>query len=137
MDAELIKARILNPTELEGSVLFLGENFSAYGTIDPVTGQIIDGPAMGQNLRGRILICGSEAGSTVAPWIFLSLRESANLPIALIVRTNVVVLLPACVLLHLPTYDQISEKDYAFLRNASRLRLTHEGIRIIDGFTQN
>jgi predicted aconitase/predicted aconitase with swiveling domain len=90
----------LIPGEAKGEALVLTEPLSLWGGLEPQTGEIIDQrhPAVGENVRGRVLVLPAGKGSSSASSILLEAVRVGTAPAAILTaETDAILALGAAV----------------------------------------
>ena len=119
-----------NLSDLSGRVVFLGNAVSFYGTIDPVTGKIIDGVSEGEFVSQKILVLKGEAGSTVAPWILLTLQTFSKLPLMIISQKRISALVPGVLLTNISLIEGLSDEDFKTISESKIVKIRNKKLLV-------
>jgi predicted aconitase/predicted aconitase with swiveling domain len=132
-----IAPQLLVPGEAAGEALVLAEPLSLWGGLDPETGEIIDQrhPAVGENVRGRILVLPAGKGSSSASSILLEAVRVETAPAAILTaETDAILALgaavaremygtaPPVVVLGAAGYEEIQTGDWVIVETSGQVK---------------
>jgi len=124
----------------QGRALVLTEALSLWGGLDPNTGEIIDRrhPALGENVKGCVLVLPVGRGSSSASSILLEAVRQGTAPTAVITaEPDGILALGAAVAREMyqmaPPVVVLDVTDYAQLKNGQWISVDEDGIVKCDG----
>ncbi len=132
--AVTFQTRVLVGGRGEGEALVLSEPLSLWGGLDPQTGEIIDQrhPALGNNVKGRVLVLPVGRGSSSASSILLEAVRTEMAPVAVITaETDAILALGAAVAREMydeaPAVVVLEEPAYSRLKSGQWIILSENG----------
>jgi predicted aconitase with swiveling domain len=102
------KGHIINGGKAEGEAIVLDVPFSLIGDFDPNTGRIlIKGHRLeGENLAGKVLICPTGKGGTIAPFVAYEAKSMGNAPAAIICKKAEPIIALSAITIDIPMIDK-------------------------------
>jgi hypothetical protein len=107
-----LKAHIVSRGRAEGSALVTSQPISFLGSVDPMTGVVIEKghELAGKTIKGKVLVFPSGKGSTVGSYVIYQLKKNGAAPSAMInIKTEPIVAVGA-IISGIPLVDRV-EKD--------------------------
>jgi phosphomecalonate degydratase small subunit len=103
-----LKGRVINGGEAKGEAIVLDVPFSFIGDFDPVTGKLaMEGhPLFGETIAGRILVCPTGKGGTIAPFIAYEAKKNGKAPAAIICEKAEPLLCESAIAIDIPILDR-------------------------------
>ncbi len=108
----ILKAHIVSRGRAEGSALVTSQPLSFLGSVDPMTGVVVEKghELAGKSIKGKVLVFPSGKGSTVGSYVIYQLKKNHAAPAAMInIRTEPIVAVGA-IISEIPLVDRV-EKD--------------------------
>ena len=130
----ILQTRVLVDGRGEGEALILPEALSLWGGLDPQSGDIIDQrhPALGENVKGRVLVLPIGRGSSSASSILLEAVRCGTAPAAIITREpDAILALGAAVAREMyaqaPPVVVLEDPDYGRLKDGMWIAIDENG----------
>ena len=110
----VIKCRKISAGRAEGLSLFSPAPLSFFGTVDPLTSEVIEKnhPIYGQKLADKILIYPTGKGSTVGSYILYGLRRRGLAPKAIIMKEAEPIVAVGAIMAEIPLVDRPESFDF-------------------------
>lgn len=127
-----LKGRAITGGEAEGAAFVLDVPFSFIGDFDPETGNfVVEGhPLFGQSLAGKILVCPTGKGGTIAPFIAYQAMKKGNAPIAIVCEEAEPLLCESAMAINIPILDGFSRSPVEAIRTGQALRVNGDTVEI-------
>ena len=121
-----LKGREINPGQVSGQALVLDAPFSFIGEFDPQTGQLVlEGhPLNGQSLAGKVLVCPSGKGGTIAPFIAYQAKQNGTAPIAIVCEQVDPMLCECALVLDIPMADSFAQSPVQILETGQTVHVS-------------
>lgn len=122
------KGRVINGGNVSGQAVVLDVPFSFIGDFDPTTGNItiLNHPLFGASIAGKVLVCPTGKGGTIAPFIAYEAMKKGKAPSAILCREADPILCESALAINIPILDSL---DDAFFR----LITTGQSVSIANG----
>ena len=107
-----LKAHIVSRGSAEGEALVTSQPISFLGSVDPMTGVVIENghELAGKSIKGKVLVFPSGKGSTVGSYVIYQLKKNGTAPTAMInIKTEPIVAVGA-IISGIPLVDRV-ERD--------------------------
>lgn len=123
-----MKGRIINEGNVVGRVVVLDAPFSFIGDFDPSTGNIIipNHPMFGESVAGKILVCPTGKGGTIAPFVAYEAMKKGNAPAAILCREVDPILCESALAINIPILDSLGEDFFQFIKTGETVSI-HDG----------
>jgi predicted aconitase with swiveling domain len=110
----VIKCRKISAGRAEGLSLFSPAPISFFGTIDPLTSEVIEKnhPLYGQRIAGKILIYPTGRGSTVGSYVLYGLSRRGLAPKAIIMKEAEPIVAVGAIMADIPLVDRPESFDF-------------------------
>lgn len=107
MSSKVLKGRTINGGVATGEAIVLNTPFSFIGDFNPLTGILSKGhPMEGASLAGKILVCPTGKGGTVAPYIAYEAMKRNTAPIAILCQRADPILALSAITIDIPMMDR-------------------------------
>jgi len=104
----ILKGRVVNGGNVSGEAVVLNIPFSFIGDFDLSSGCLSRGhPMEGQSLAGKILVCPTGKGGTVAPYIAYEAMKANIAPVAILCQKADPILALCAITIDIPMMDRI------------------------------
>jgi len=106
-DTMELKGRAITGGSAEGTAFVLDIPFSFIGDFDPANGNLaVEGhPLFGQSMAGKILVCPTGKGGTIAPFIAYEAMKKGNAPVAIVCQRAEPILCESAMAIDIPILD--------------------------------
>ena len=113
-----LKGRAITGGRAEGTAFVLDIPFSFIGDFDPANGNLaVEGhPLFGQSMAGKILVCPTGKGGTIAPFIAYEAMKKGNAPVAIICERVEPILCESAMAIDIPILDGFSTNPVEVIR---------------------
>ncbi|AFM27540.1 aconitase X swivel domain-containing protein [Desulfomonile tiedjei] len=127
-----MKGRIVNGGNASGQAVVLDVPFSFIGDFDPNSGKItIPNHSMfGQSIAGRILVCPTGKGGTIAPFIAYEAMKKGNAPAAILCREADPILCESALAIDIPMLDSFDEDLYGMIENGQSVSIENDDVSV-------
>jgi len=121
----LIKARVISGGKAEGEVLLTHDAISFLGSVDPLTGIVIEKghELFGRKISGRVLIFPHGKGSTVGSYVIYQLKKRGLAPVAMINQNSEPIVALGAIISGIPLLDKPSIDLFEVLKDGDRIIL--------------
>ncbi len=119
-----IKGKVIYSGNVSGEVLKYDGNFSFLGGVDPKTGLV---KKINKNIKGKVFVFDSSAGSTVGSYIIYGLMFYGNAPKAILCRKADETIVTGAALTKIPTLENI---DIEIFSNGDLVQIINDEISI-------
>jgi len=112
-----MKGRIINGGNVSGQAVVLDVPFSFIGDFDPTTGKItiLNHPLFGESIAGKILVCPTGKGGTIAPFVAYEAMKKGNAPAAILCREADPILCESALAIDIPILDSLGEDFFKLI----------------------
>jgi len=113
-----MKGRIINGGNVSGQAVVLDVPFSFIGDFDPTTGSITipNHPMFGESMAGKILVCPTGKGGTIAPFVAYEAAKKGKAPAAILCREADPILCESALAIDIPMLDSFDEDLFKLVR---------------------
>lgn len=120
-----MKGRIINGGNVQGEAIVLDVPFSFIGDFDPNTGSItiLNHPLFGRSIAGKVLVCPTGKGGTIAPFIAYEAMKRGNAPAAILCRKIDPILCESALAIDIPILDSFDEILFASITTGQNVRI--------------
>ena len=117
--------RIINPGDLTGEAVVLDVPFSFIGDFDPETGQyaVESHPLFGRQIGGKILVCPTGKGGTIAPFIAYEAQKSGHWPIAILCEKAEPIICECAIVTGIPLLDSFNRSPVKTIKTGDALTI--------------
>ncbi len=133
-----IKGRVINGGEATGEAVVYKEPFSFVGDFDPDTGKlnIKDKLLKNKVLSGKILVCPTGKGGTMAPYIAYNSKKKGNAPAAILCTKIEPIIAEAAITIDIPLIDKFDQDPVECIKNGQNVEIKSNGIVIVYNYLQ-
>jgi predicted aconitase with swiveling domain len=124
-----IKGRVVNGGECKGEAIVLTEPFSFIGDFDPETGLLTqqDSPLYGTSIAGKILVCPSGRGGTIAPFIAYLAAQKGNAPKAILCQRVEPLIAESAITINIPILDNFDCDPLKCIETGQQVEILENG----------
>ncbi|RLA78431.1 MAG: hypothetical protein DRN20_04915 [Thermoplasmata archaeon] len=127
MSKKILKGRVINGGKAEGKAVVLKTPFSFIGDFDPATGTLTKGhPMEGTSIAGKILVCPTGKGGTVAPYIAYIAKTRKLTPIAILCQSVDPILALSALTIDIPILDRFDVDIISEIKTEDELEVDGE-----------
>jgi predicted aconitase with swiveling domain len=126
------KGRIINGGNVAGQAVVLDVPFSFIGDFDPDTGKIMipKHPMIGESIAGKILICPTGKGGTIAPFVAYEAKEKGNAPVAILCQEADPILCESALAINIPILDSLGEAFFRFIETGQAVSIENGEVSV-------
>ncbi|MEW6139423.1 MAG: DUF126 domain-containing protein [Thermodesulfobacteriota bacterium] len=127
-----IKGRIVNEGNAAGQAVVLDVPFSFIGDFDPNTGKItiLNHPMFGESIAGKILVCPSGKGGTIAPFVAYEAMKKGNAPAAILCREADPILCESALAIDVPMLDSFDEDLFQMVKTGQAVSIENGEVSV-------
>lgn len=127
-----LQARSLNPGSVTAEAFLVEQAFSFIGDFDPKTGALLipHHPRYGESLAGKVLVCPSGKGGTMAPFLIYEAFQQGNAPAAILCNQADPILFESAMAINIPIFDSFNVDVLTLLKNGQLVAINGEYIAI-------
>ncbi len=127
-----MKGRIVNGGNAAGQAVVLDVPFSFIGDFDPNSGKItIPNHAMfGESIAGKILVCPTGKGGTIAPFIAYEAMKKGNAPAAILCREADPILCESALAIDIPMLDSFDDDLYRMIESGQSVSIENDDVSV-------
>lgn len=127
-----MKGRIVNGGNAAGQAVVLDVPFSFIGDFDPNSGKItIPNHAMfGESIAGKILVCPTGKGGTIAPFIAYEAMKKGNVPAAILCREADPILCESALAIDIPMLDSFDDDLYRMIESGQSVSIENDDVSV-------
>ena len=127
-----LKGRVINGGTVQGEAFVLDTAFSFIGDFDPNTGKLaIQGhPLFGKSLAGKVLVCPTGKGGTIAPFIAYQAWKQNNAPAAILCQKAEPLLCESALTINIPILDNFNENPVAKIKTGQMLSINQDEVTV-------
>lgn len=127
-----LQGRNINSGQAEGEALVLDVPFSFVGDFEVATGQLVlEGhPLNGQSIAGKVLVCPTGKGGTIAPFLAYQAMRNGTAPVAIVCDKADPMLCECAVVIDIPIVDGFAQSPLREIRNGQRLCIAEGQVTI-------
>jgi len=120
-----LKGRAITGGRAEGTAFVLDIPFSFIGDFDPANGNLaVKGhPLFGQSMAGKILVCPTGKGGTIAPFIAYQAMKKGNAPVAILCERAESILCESAMAIDIPLLDGFPRNPVEVIRTGQALSI--------------
>jgi predicted aconitase with swiveling domain len=118
-----LKAHIVSRGRAEGSALVTSQPISFLGSVDPMTGVVIEKghELAGKSIKGKVLVFPSGKGSTVGSYVIYQLKKNGAAPSAMInIKTEPIVAVGA-IISGIPLVDRVEKDPFTTIKTGDKV----------------
>jgi len=114
-----VKGRVISKGKATGEVLLSEVPVSFLGSINPVTGVVVEEghPLKGKCVAGKVLVFPRGKGSTVSSYVLFQLKKNGKAPAAIINVESEVIVAVGAIISDIPMMDELEEDPFKFLED--------------------
>jgi hypothetical protein len=105
----MLKGHIINKGKAEGYAIVLNTPFSFIGDFDPTTGKLLMSEKMGENIRGKVLVCPTGKGGTLGPYVAYDAMIRGTAPVAIACDKADPILALSAITIDIPMIDNFDK----------------------------
>ena len=130
-----IKGRVINGGEAIGKAFVLDIPFSFIGDFDLQTGTLAveNHPLFGKSLAGRIIVCPTGKGGTIAPFIAYQAKKNGHAPAAILCETVEPILCESAIVIDIPIMDSFDKNLLAAIQTGQTISISGNEVTITSG----
>jgi len=127
-----LKGRIINEGKATGTAIVLDVPFSFIGDFDAATGTlVIDGhPLHGTSIAGKILVCPTGKGGTIAPFIAYQAMQAGKAPAAILCETADPILCECALIIDIPFLDRFSTSPVEAIKTGQTITIANDEVSV-------
>jgi predicted aconitase with swiveling domain len=127
-----LKGRVINGGNVRGEAFVLDTAFSFIGDFDPDSGKLaIQGhPLFGKSLAGKILVCPTGKGGTIAPFIAYRAWKKGNAPLAILCQKAEPILCESAITIGIPILDNFSDSPVEKIKTGQLLSINQDEVTV-------
>ncbi len=117
------KAHIVSRGCAEGNALVTSQPISFLGSVDPMTGVVIEKghELAGKSIKGKVLVFPSGKGSTVGSYVIYQLKKNGAAPSAMInIKTEPIVAVGA-IISGIPLVDRVEKDPFMIIKTGDKV----------------
>jgi predicted aconitase with swiveling domain len=134
VSSKALKGRVINGGVAKGEAIVLNVPFSFIGDFNPLTGVFSKGhPMEGASLAGKILVCSTGKGGTVAPYVAYEAMKRHTAPVAILCQRADPILALSAITIDIPMMDRFEGDITEEINTGDRLQVDgNRGVVNID-----
>ena len=127
-----MKGRVINGGQVSGQAFVLDTPFSFIGDFDPETGNVtIDGhPLSGRSLAGKVLVCPTGKGGTIAPFIAYQAKKNGVAPAAIVCLEAEPLLCECALVIDIPMLDRFDSDLFEVIKMDQSISIRGEEVHV-------
>lgn len=127
-----MKGRVINGGDAAGEAFVLDIPFSFIGDFDPDTGCLtVEGHAQfGKSMAGKILVCPTGKGGTIAPFIAYKAMKNSTAPAAILCETAEPILCESAIAINIPVIDSLGKRLLTAIQNGQTVTIRGDEIMV-------
>jgi predicted aconitase with swiveling domain len=125
-----LKGRIINGGSADGEAFVLDIPFSLIGEFDPKTGKYgVQGhPLFGESMAGKILVCPTGKGGTIAPFIAYEAWKNGTAPVAILCEKADPILCESALTINIPVLDKFDASPVKNIKTGQRVSIRDDEV---------
>ncbi len=125
----IIRGRGLVEGKACGEILVSEEPISFYGSVDPVTGKIVERghPLYGETIAKKILVFPYGKGSTVGSYIILRLARRGLAPAGIVNIESEQIIIIGCMISSIPLMDRPEKDVFKYVESGNKGQIIVRG----------
>lgn len=127
-----LHARSLNSGHVTAKAFVVEQAFSFIGDFDPQTGVLLiqNHPLSGHSLAGKILVCPSGKGGTMAPFLIYEAFQNGNAPVGIFCNTIDPILFESAMVINIPIFDNFDEDVLNLFQNGQVININGDKVTV-------
>lgn len=127
-----LHARPLNSGHVTAKAFIVEQPFSFIGDFDPQTGALLiqNHPLCGHSLAGKVLVCPSGKGGTMAPFLIYDAFQNGNAPAAIFCNTVDPILFESAMAINIPIFDNFDEDVLTLFQNEQLININGDKVTV-------
>ena len=127
-----LEGRVINGGKAEGTAVVLDVPFSFIGDFDAASGTLVIAghPLYGTNIAGKVLVCPTGKGGTIAPFIAYQARQAAKAPAAILCENADPILCECALVIDIPILDQFGTSPVEAIETGQRVTITDKEVTV-------
>jgi predicted aconitase with swiveling domain len=127
-----VKGRVINGGNVSGHAVVLDVPFSFIGDFDPNTGNItiLNHPMFGESIAGKILVCPTGKGGTIAPFIAYEAMKKGNAPAAILCGEADPILCESALAINIPILDSFGEDFFKLIATGKSVSIENDEVSV-------
>ncbi len=105
----ILTGHIINKGNAEGYAMVVNTPFSFIGDFDPTTGKLLISEKMGEDMRGKVLVCPTGKGGTLGPYIAYHAMIRGTAPVAIVCDKADPILALSAITIDIPMIDNFDK----------------------------
>jgi len=129
-----LNAKVVNPGHAEGQAFVLDVPFSFIGDLDGETGRfnVAGHPMFGEIVAGRILVCPTGKGGTIAPYIAYRAWKNGKAPAAILCDEVEPILCECALAIGIPLLVASDQSFVAAIQTGQSVTVTEDGVCVAE-----
>ncbi len=124
---KVLKGRVINGGQVKGEAVVLNIPFSFIGDFDASTGILTKGhPMEGTSVAGKILVCPTGKGGTIAPYIAYVAKTRKLAPLAILCQSAEPILALSAITIDIPMLDNFDLDIVSEIKTGDKLEVDGE-----------
>lgn len=130
----ILKGRVISEGNVTAEAVVLDTAFSWIGDIDASTGALLqkDHPEFGKSLAGKVLVCPTGKGGTIAPLIAYQAKQNGKAPAAVLCDHADPILCESSLVIEIPLLDQLEPSPVKSIKTGQKIRIEGDSV-IVEG----
>ncbi len=126
-----LKGRVINEGDVQATAVVLESAFSWIGDFDAKTGALlVKGPLQGQSIAGKILVCTTGKGGTIAPFLAYEAKQGGHAPAAILCDVADPILIESALAIDIPLIDKVQPSPVKSIKTGQTVRIAKGAITV-------
>jgi len=128
----ILKGRVINGGEAAGEAVVLDTPFSFIGEFDAGAGTLVlEGhPLNGASVAGKILVCPTGKGGTIAPFIAYQAMQAGKAPAAIVCETADPILCECALVINIPILDSFKVSPLKAIKTGQMVTIANGEVSV-------
>lgn len=120
-----LKGRVVSEGDASGDAVVLEGAFSLIGDFEASTGILLvkGHPMQGQSLAGKVLVCTTGKGGTIAPFIAYQAKQAGKAPAAILCDVADPILVESALVSGIPLLDRLDPSPVKTIKTGQKVRI--------------
>lgn len=105
----ILTGHIINKGKAEGYAIVINTPFSFIGDFEPTTGKLLMSEKMGENVKGKVLVCPTGKGGTLGPYVAYDAMIRGTAPAAILCEKADPILALSAITIDIPMIDNFAK----------------------------
>ena len=127
-----LKGRVINGGKAAGSAVVLDVPFSFIGDFDAGGGTLVIAghPLNGTDVAGKVLVCPTGKGGTIAPFIAYQAKQAGKAPAAILCEDADPILCECALVIDIPIMDRFDTSPVAAIETGQRVIISDAEVAV-------